>query len=139
MTIFAGMSWTCPKCERELKKPNQIHFCIKVSLDDLLKGQSEELVLAVDKLLAEIANWEGVTISCSKNYIVFVRNRTFFLIKPMKGLLDLKFYSTRLPEDSIVTKSTLYSKKYENHIRLTSLDKLTPGVFALIKQSYDLL
>ncbi len=133
------MSWICPKCERELKGPNQMHYCIKVSLDDLLKGQSDELVLAVDKLLAEIADWEGVTISCSKNYIVFVRNQTFFLIRPMKGLLDLKFYSAKLPEDSIVTKSTLYSKKYENHIRLTSLDKLTPRVFALIKQSYDLL
>ena len=133
------MSWICPKCERELKKPNQIHYCIKVSLNDLLKGQSEELVLAIDKLLAEIADWDGVTISCSKNYIVFVHNRTFFLIRPMKGFLDLKFYSTKLPEDSIVTKSTLYSKKYENHIRMTSLDKLTPRVFALIKQSYDLL
>ena len=137
--IFAYMSWICPKCERELKKLNQMHYCIKVSLDDLLKGQSEELVLAVDKLLAEIADWDGVTISCSKNYIVFVRNRTFFLIRPMKGLLDLKFYSEKLPEDPIVTKSTLYSKKYENHIRLTSLDNLTPRVYALIKESYDLL
>jgi len=133
------MSWTCPKCERELKGPNQMHYCIKVSLDDLLKGQSDELVLAVDKLLAEIADWDSVTISCSKNYIVFVRNKTFFLIKPMKGVLDLKFYSTKPPEDSIVSKSTLYSKKYENHIRLTSLDKLAPRVFALIKESYDLL
>lgn len=133
------MSWICPKCERELKKTNQIHYCIKVSLNDLLKGQSEELVLAVDKLLAEIADWGGVTISCSKNYIVFVHNQAFFLIKPMKGFLDLKFYSANLPQDSIVTKSTLYSKKYENHIRLSSFDKLTPRVFTLIKQSYDFL
>jgi len=133
------MSWICPKCERELKKPNQIHYCIKVSVDDLLKGQSDELVLAFDKLLAEIADWDGVTVSCSKNCIVFVHKQTFFLIRPMKGLLDLKFYSSKAPEDSIVTKSTLYSKKYENHIRLTSLDKLTPRVYALIKDSYDLL
>ena len=133
------MSWICPKCERELKKPKQIHYCIKVSVDDLLKGQSDELVLAFDKLLAEIADWDGVTVSCSKNCIVFVHKQTFFLIRPMKGLLDLKFYSSKAVEDSIVTKSTLYSKKYENHIRLTSLDKLTPRVYALIKESYDLL
>lgn len=133
------MSWICPKCERELKGPNQMHHCIKVSLDELLKGQSAELVLAVDKLLAEISDWDGVTISCSKNHVVFVRNQTFFLIRPMKGLLDLKFYSAKLPEDSVVTKSTLDSKKYENHIRLTSLDKLTPRVYALIKESYNFL
>jgi hypothetical protein len=79
--IFAYMSWICPKCERELKKLNQMHYCIKVSLDDLLKGQSEELVLAVDKLLAEIADWDGVTISCSKNYIVFVRQSNLLFNK----------------------------------------------------------
>src|ERR1700743_719010 len=133
------MSWICPKCERELKRPNQIHYCIKVSVEDLLKDQSDELVLAFDKLLAEIADWDGVTISCSKNCIVFVHNQTFFVIRPMKGLLDLKFYSPKLPKDSIITKSTFYAKKYENHIRLTSLDKLTPRVYALIKESYNLL
>jgi hypothetical protein len=133
------VSWICPICERELKKPNQIHYCIKVSVDDLLKDQSEELVLAFDKLLAEIADWDSVTVSCSKNCIVFVHNQTFFLIRPMKGLLDLKFYSPKLLEDPIVAKSTFYSKKYENHIRLTSLDKLTPRVYALIKESYNLL
>ena len=116
-----------------------MHYCIKVSVDDLLKGQSEELVLAFDKLLAEITDWDGVTVSCSKNYIVFVHNLTFFLIRPMKGLLDLKFYSEKLPEDPVVTKSTFYTNKYENHIRLTSLDNLTPNVYALIKGSYQLL
>jgi hypothetical protein len=133
------MSWICPKCERELSRPNQVHYCIKVSVDSLLKDQSEELVLAFDKLLAEIVDWEGVTVSCSKNCIVFVRNRTFFLIRPMKKHLDLKFYSTKLPEDSIVTKSTLYKSRYENHIILSALKDLTPQVYKLIKESYDLL
>jgi hypothetical protein len=133
------MSWICPKCERELNKPNQVHYCIKVSLDYLLKDQSEELVLAFDKLLAEILDWDGLTVSCSKNCIVFVHKQTFFVIRPIKGKLNLKFYSPRLLEDSIVTKSMLYSKKYENHIRLTSLDKLTPRIYALIKESYNLL
>ena len=64
------MTWICPKCERELSRPNQVHYRIKVSVDSLLKDQSEELVLAFDKLLAEIVDWEGVTVSCSKNCIV---------------------------------------------------------------------
>jgi Domain of unknown function (DUF5655) len=133
------MSWICPKCDRELSRPNQVHYCIKVSVDSLLKDQSEELVLAFDKLLAEIVDWDGVTVSCSKNCIVFVRNRTFFLIRPMKKHLDLKFYSTKLPEGLIITKSTLYKSRYENHISLSALKDLTPRVYKLIKESYDLL
>lgn len=116
-----------------------MHYCIKVSVDDLLKGQSEELVLAFDKLLAEIVDWDGVTVSCSKNCIVFVHNQTFFVIRPMKKMLDLKFYSVKLPEEPIIIKSTVCAGRYENHIRLTSLDNLTPNVYALIKSSYELL
>jgi hypothetical protein len=78
------MSWICPKCERELKKPNQGHYCAKVNLDDLLQGQSEELVLVVDKLLAEITDWDGVTVSCSPNCIVFVHRQTFFVCRPVR-------------------------------------------------------
>jgi hypothetical protein len=133
------MSWTCPKCERELKKPNQMHYCIKVSLDDLLIGQPEELVLVCDKLLAEIYDWEGVTISCSKNCIVFVHNQTFFVIRPMKKYLDIKFYSEKKPEEPMILKSELYAKRYQNHIKITRLDDLTPKVLVLIRASYNLL
>jgi len=133
------MSWICPKCERELKKPNQMHWCVKVSVDDLLAGQPADIVLVCEKLLAEIYGWEGVTISCSKNYIVFVHKQTFFLIRPMKNQLALKFYSENKIEDAIVSKSTLIAKRYENHINITSLDDLTPKVLTLIRGSYILL
>ena len=133
------MSWICPLCERELSKPNQTHYCIKVSVDDLLKGQPEELVLAFDKLLAEITDWDGVTVSCSKNCIVFVHRQTFFVIRPMKNQLDLKFYSEKIPAETFIKKSELYSGRYGNHIRLTALNQLTPAVLTLIRGSYNLL
>lgn len=116
-----------------------MHYCIKVSVDDLLKGQSEDIILAFDRLLAEVADWDDVTVSCSKNYIVFVHHKTFFLIRPMKKLLDIKFYSDKLPEKSPITKSKLYGNRYENHIRITSSNDLTAQVFTLIKDSYLLL
>jgi hypothetical protein len=133
------MSWTCPKCERELTKPNQWHYCAKVSLDDLLKGQSEELVLVVDKLLAEITDWPDVAVSCSPNCIVFAHKQTFFVIRPMKGQLDIKFYSEKIPEETFIKKSTLHAGRYANNVRITSLSQLTPRVFTLVRSSYELL
>jgi len=116
-----------------------MHYCIKVSVDELLKDQSEELVLAFDKLLAEVSDWDGVTVSCSKNCIVFVHKQTFFVIRPMKKWLDLKFYSEKKPEERFIFKSIFYAKRYQNHIRLTSLNELTPRVYALVKESHRLL
>jgi Domain of unknown function (DUF5655) len=131
--------WTCPKCERELRNPNQWHNCVKVSIDSLFEGKSEELVLVFDKLLSEILDWKDVAVSATQNCIVFVHNQTFLIIKPMKKQLDLKFYTQNEQEELPVIKSVVYSGKFENHIRVSMLSELNHEVFQLIKQSYNLL
>ena len=131
--------YSCPKCERELKNPKQWHNCVKVSIDSLFNGKAGELILIFDKLLTEIIDWQNVAVSATQNCIVFVHHQTFLIIRPMKKQLDLKFYSAKEENNLLITKSNLYSGKYENHIRLGSTEELTPKVIVLIKQSYKLL
>lgn len=131
--------YTCPKCERELKNPNQWHNCVKVSIDSLFEGKAEELVLVFDKLLSEIIDWENVAVSTTQNCIVFVHHQTFLIIRPMKKQLDLKFYSEIVQEEFPIIKSIFYSGKYENHIRVSNMEELTPTIYGYIKQSYTLL
>jgi hypothetical protein len=50
------MSWTCPKCERELPWPDYRHYCARVSLDSLFDGRPAEMILVFDKILAEVAD-----------------------------------------------------------------------------------
>ncbi len=133
------MSWTCPKCERELKHINATHYCIKVSVDSLFEGRPAELELVFDKILAEVADWDDVLISTSKNCIVFVHKRTFFVIRPMQKQLDLKFYSKMKPESPIIMKSSFHAGKYENSTRISQLTDLTMELFGMIKDSYILL
>ncbi len=130
---------TCPKCERELKNPNQWHNCVKVSIDSLFEEKAEELVFVFDKLLSEIVDWENVAVSATQNCIVFVHNQTFLIIRPMKKELDLKFYSATQQEEEPILKSIFYSGKFENHIRVSKLEDLTQTVYTYIKQSYQLL
>jgi Domain of unknown function (DUF5655) len=131
--------WTCPKCERELKNPNQWHNCVKVSIDSLFEGKAEELVFVFDRLLSEIIDWKNVAVSATQNCIVFVHNQTFLIIRPMKKELDLKFYSATQQEEDPILKSISYSGKFENHIRVSKLEDLTQTVYAYLKQSYQLL
>lgn len=131
--------YTCPKCERELKNPNQWHNCVKVSIDSLFEGKEEELVLVFDKLLSEIIEWENIAVSATKNCIVFVHNQTFLVIKPMKKQLDLKFYSETEQVEFPIIKSIFYSGKFENHIRVSMLSELNTTIYQHIKQSYKLL
>jgi hypothetical protein len=133
------MSWTCPKCERELPWPEYRHYCARVSLDSLFEGRSEELILVFDKILAEVADWEKVLISTTPNCIVFYRRTAFLVIRPMKKWLDIKFYSKVAHTDKPVIKSVAVGNKFANHIRLSLLDELRPGIFTYLRESYQLL
>jgi hypothetical protein len=133
------MSWICPKCERELPKPEQRHYCARVSLDSLFQGRPPELVLVFDKLLAEIADWDGVLVGTTPNCIVFTRRLTFLVIRPMKKELDLKFYSKVAYSEKTFSKSVASGNKFENHIRVSLLDDLQPVLFQYLRESYQLL
>jgi len=133
------MSWICPKCERELFKENQTHYCARVSVDSLFKGRPDELVLVFDQLLAEVAGWKDVIVSTTPHCIVFVHRKTFLVIRPMQKVLDVKFYSLTAQTGHPVINSLLYAGKYTNNIRLKTTEGLTQQVFKLIYQSYMLL
>jgi hypothetical protein len=134
-----AMSWTCLKCDRELPWPEYRHYCARVSLDSLFEGRSSELVLVFDKILAEVADWEKVLVGVTPNCIVFTRRVGFLIIRPMKKELDIKFYSAVAHPEKPVTKSIASGKKFENHIRVATVDDLRPGLFKYIRESYDLL
>jgi len=133
------MSWICPKCERELLKENQTHYCARISVDSLFTGKPAELVLVFDKILAEVADWEDVLVSTTPNCIVFVHRKTFLVIRPMQKVLDVKFYSDVAYTSRPIINSILYKGKYANNVRIAVLDELTPQLFKWIHQSYVLL
>jgi hypothetical protein len=126
----------CPKCNRPLPRANAWHYCAEVDMDDLFKGKKEELILIFDKLLCELVNWPDTLVSATKNCIVFVRNKTFLVVRPMKTQLDLKFYLEEFTANYPVSKSVLWNSKYETHIRLKNVEELDALVFKYLRASY---
>jgi len=132
------MSWTCPNCDRELPWEDYRHYCQRVDLDTLFEGRSPDLVLAFDKILAEVSDWPKVLVGVTPNCIVFTCRVGFLIIRPMKKWLDIKFYSAGEHKERPVIKSIAAGKKFANHIRVTSLDDIGPALFKYIRESYAL-
>lgn len=131
--------WTCPLCERDLKRENQWHMCIKADLNSLFVGKPEELEFVFDKILAEVIEWDGVIVSNTRKAIMFVHHQTFLVIRPMTKFLDLQFYSKEVQACPPFFKSKKVSKKWENHLRISTLDELSPQLIKWLKASYELL
>ena len=105
------MSWICPKCDRELPWAEYPHYCARVDLYSLFEGRSPELILAFDKILAEVADWPKVLVGVTPNCIVFTRCVGFLIIRPMKKELDIKFYCAVAHPEKPVIKSVNSGKK----------------------------
>jgi uncharacterized protein with PIN domain len=126
----------CPSCKRVLRNPNAWHYCKKVDIDDLFINKSDEILLVFDRLLQMVAEWQGVEISGTKNCVVFVRNKTLLVTKPMTKWLEIKFYATKLIEDESLYKCQLWNSKYEGIIRIQNESELKPKHFQYFKNSY---
>ncbi|MHA7129446.1 DUF5655 domain-containing protein [Algoriphagus namhaensis] len=131
--------WTCPICERDLKRENQWHMCIKADLNSLFGGKPKELEFVFDKILAEVVEWDDVIVSNTKKAIMFVHHQTFLVIRPMSKFLDLQFYSKEVQSCPPFFKSRQVSKKFENHLRISTLEELSPKLISWIRNSYEML
>jgi hypothetical protein len=128
----------CPNCQRELKHLNQWHYCIKVDIDDLFKGKPAEIEVIFDKLLSEIVDWHNVIISATKNCIVFVHNKTFLVVRPMKNQLDIKFYSKKELNIFPIFKSVSKMIFILVFPLVSNIDELSSNIYSLIKKSYEI-
>lgn len=129
--------WTCPNCERKFKTRNQSHTCGEKTLDDLFENKSDELILAFDKILVEVIDWEPCSVGAAKNTAVFTSKKAWLILRPMTKELDLKFYFDKPLESDALKKVTFTFGKYAHHIRVKSEEEITEEVFRLLKIGYE--
>uniref|UniRef100_UPI00404ACBF3 DUF5655 domain-containing protein n=1 Tax=Flavobacterium sp. TaxID=239 RepID=UPI00404ACBF3 len=115
---------------------NSYHYCKEVAIDELFLKKSDEVVLVFDRLLEFLSEYENVEISATKNCVVFVRNKTFVVAKPMTKCLEIKFYSNDPIDDEDLYKCHLWSSKYESIIRIENETQLKSKHFKYFKNSY---
>jgi Domain of unknown function (DUF5655) len=136
VALMTKEKYICPSCNRVLRTKNAWHYCKEVIIDDLFMNKSDEILLAFDRLLQVVAEWQNVEISATKNCVVFVNNKTFLVAKPLTRFLELKFYSKEHIEDEELYKLQLWGSKYEGIIRIKNENELKPKHFQYFKNSY---
>ena len=111
--------WTCPKCDRNFKSSNQWHMCTDKTIDELFEGKPDRLIVAFDKLLVSVIDWEPCSVGMSTKSIVFSKEKAWLIVRPMSKELDLKFYYSEVIQSPRIKKSSLWGKKYAHHIRIS--------------------
>lgn len=126
----------CPNCKRSLRSINAFHYCKEVAVDDLFVNKSDEIVLAFDKLLEHTFFGEDIEMSATKNCVVFVRNKTFLVVKPMTKFLEIKFYSSEMIDDEDLFKCQVWGGKHEGICRVAHAQGFKSKFFQYFRNSY---
>jgi len=130
--------YICRKCKRVLRSKKAWHYCAEVAIDDLFVDKTDEIVLVFDRIYQHYLDWEDVDISATKNCVVFLRNKTFLVVKPMKKWLEVKFFSDRVIEDDSFHKFNLYGAKYHAIVRFEHEDQVDARFLEYFDASYEI-
>jgi hypothetical protein len=128
----------CPKCQRALRSLGSFHYCKQVDIDDLFLNKPDNVLLAFDRLYKSVSTFENIDISGTKSCIVFVRNKTFLVAKPMAKCLEIKFYAKDHLDDEELYKCQLWNSKYECVFRIQDENQLKPKLLQYFNESYQI-
>ena len=106
--------WTCPVCNRKFKTTNQSHMCTTKDIGELFLDKPDELVLAFDRIMSEVMQWEPNYMGPSTKAVVFTNKKAWLIIRPMRKELDVKFYYHEELESRWVKRHSKYSWRFRS-------------------------
>lgn len=129
--------WTCPTCNRKFKSNNQSHMCTTKDVGELFLDKSDELVLAFDRIMTTVMQWEPNYMGASIHSVVFTNRKAWLIIKPMKKELDVKFYCADKVDSNRIKKYVQYPNKVAHHIRVKEDFEVDGAFIELLRHGYD--
>ncbi|PHI19778.1 hypothetical protein CEQ90_11160 [Lewinellaceae bacterium SD302] len=133
-------TWVCPNCQRAFFKKNQSHYCSPETIDDVLAGKPDNVLLVFDELLVAVADWEPQIIGAGKKAIIFNNGKAWMVVRPMKDQLDVAFfYDKKLSHPSIFRArlDNMGKNKYIHHFRLKQPGDLTPEMIDMLRKGFN--
>lgn len=112
-------------------------MCSTKDIGELFLDKPDELVLAFDRVMTTVMEWQPNDVGSSIHSIVFTNHKAWLIIKPMKKQLDVKFYDHEEVFHDLIVKRTSYGNKYAHHIRVSSQEEITRDLIELLRIGYD--
>ena len=129
--------WRCNQCQRLFKAKNQSHSCTDIDMGELFLGKPDDLVLAFDKILQEVAGWAPNEVATAKHSIVFTSKKAWLIVKPMKSVLNLKFYYGDTLHSERIKNVVLHGKKMAHNIRVKNEYDIDEEIMQLLKKGFQ--
>jgi hypothetical protein len=129
--------WTCPKCNRNFKTTNQSHSCNQRTLEDIFENRPDHLLLAFDTIMQTVMEWKPNSLGIAVHSAVFTNKKAWLIVKPLKKVLDVKFYYNSPIESDSFHKIQEYNGKFSHHYRIAHEEQLDQSFFEQLRRGFE--
>ena len=129
--------WTCPKCNRKFKSPNQSHSCGTFIINTVFEKYPIEIYNLFEMIYAELKTFGNMQVRPVKNGVMFSVHSTFLALKPHSKYLAIEFYCKKKYDEFPIEKCVQVSKIGFAHImRVQEVSEIDTQLFEWLKESY---
>lgn len=131
--------WQCPKCSRLFTRSGQSHSCGSFSVDQFLKGKSDQAVQLYQKFALLVSNLGNVLVAPAKTRIGFQNRRIFAAVNQVgKSHLYIHIITTSPIKSSRIQRVEILSPVCTvNHIRISDEQELDNELMACLQRGYE--
>jgi hypothetical protein len=134
--------WKCPQCGQEFARNNQQHSCNESTLDDFLRGKSEQTTLLFWHFVKCFQKVGKVTIHPTKSMIaVASTTRIAYVIQLGKNFVDVVFPFDKPYEDNLCFRKIAQvpgTQQFNHHLRIMRREDVNKEVQHFMKLAYEL-
>ncbi len=133
--------WTCPLCDREFTRSNQVHSCNDKTLDDFLKNRSPHTTELFYHFIKEYKKLGKISVRPTKSMIAIAgKTRCAYIIQLGKNFIDIVFpfknnYADNLCFSKI--KPVPGSNDHNHHFRMMLKEDINEEVKQYMKLALE--
>lgn len=124
--------WTCPLCNQNFVKTNQVHSCNDKTLDDFLKNKSIHTTALFYHFIKEYKRIGDISVHPTKSMIAIAGKTRFAYITQLgKEFMDVVFPFKQPYDDNLCftkIKRVPGSNDYNHHFRMCFKDDINEEV-----------
>ena len=133
--------WTCPECDQKFIHKNQSHSCNERTVDDFLKGKSDDMIELFHFFIAEYQKIGPFDLHPARSRISFAAGIRFGCIKYIgRDFIDVALTFNEPYRDNLCfyrIGEVPGAKYFQHYIRLMRKEDVNDEVRMYMKMAYD--
>ncbi len=133
--------WTCPACGQQFKNTGQAHSCGDRTLDDFLKGKSEETIKLFWLFVDSYRKVGNISLHPTKSMIgIAATTRIAYVTRLGKNFVDIVFPFEKPFQGSLCFHRVAQvpgSQQFNHHLRLMEPDDINQEVRKYMALAYE--